>query len=110
MTTNELSDAIALRDAIIDRLTTFLGVGPCNCADGWFWIYASKGVLEPLTEAEVTYFEDWVFPLGRYPANDGDYCLSARMDGPDHRPILCQRTKGHDGQHLVSMGDWSHEW
>lgn len=53
------------RDAIIDKLIVFLGVGPTDCSDGWHWIYASRGVLEPLTDAEVAYFKDWVFPLDR---------------------------------------------
>lgn len=39
-----------------------------------------------------------------------DYCLAARLDGPDHQPFLCQQTSGHDGAHRVSSGDWSYEW
>lgn len=39
-----------------------------------------------------------------------DYCLSARLDGPDHQPYLCQHEKGHDGPHLVTKGEWSYEW
>lgn len=31
--------------------------GPHRCTDGWFWIAASQGVLEPLTPAEVVIAE-----------------------------------------------------
>lgn len=39
-----------------------------------------------------------------------DYCLVARLDGPDHAPFLCQRERGHDGAHLTETGEWRHEW
>jgi hypothetical protein len=60
-----------VRDAIIDRLVGFLGVGPHECADGWHWVYASRGVLEPLTPDEIAYFEDWTFPADRRAGDEG---------------------------------------
>lgn len=49
-------------------------------------------------------------PLGRLVWPNDGYCLSARMDGPDHPPYLCGRDHGHAGKHKVSSGEWSYEW
>lgn len=39
-----------------------------------------------------------------------DYCLAARLGGPDHQPYLCQRPGGHDGKHRAARGEWTYEW
>ena len=34
-----------------------------------------------------------------------EFCLAARLGGPDRPPFLCDLPKGHDGQHIAHRAE-----
>lgn len=54
--------------------------------------------------------DDQEATVERHKTTGWNYCLAARMGGPDHPPFLCYRAKGHRGPHAVFLDGKEFFW